>query len=82
MLEDFGCTQEELAGRIKRSRPQISNTIRLLRLPPTVQRRIAAGVIGAGHARALLAIEDPASQDGLPNEWLQRGCRCGLSRSW
>ncbi len=65
MLEDFGCTQEELAGRIKRSRPQISNTIRLLRLPPTVQRRIAAGVISAGHARALLAIEDPA-ESGAP----------------
>ena len=62
MLEDFGSTQEELASRIKRSRPQISNTIRLLRLPPTVQRRIAAGVISAGHARALLAIEDPVSQ--------------------
>ena len=51
MLEDFGCTQEELSTRIKRSRPQISNTIRLLRLPATVQRRIAAGVISAGHAR-------------------------------
>ena len=50
MLEDFGCTQEELATRIKRSRPQISNTIRLLRLPPTVQRRVAAGVLSAGHA--------------------------------
>ena len=58
MLEDFGCTQEELATRIKRSRPQISNTIRLLRLPPTVQRRVAAGVLSAGHARALLAIDE------------------------
>lgn len=63
MLEDFGCTQEELAGRIKRSRPQISNTIRLLRLPPTVQRRVAAGVISAGHARAILALDDPAAQE-------------------
>ena len=52
---DFGCTQDELASRIKRSRPQISNTLRLLRLPPTVQRRVAAGVLSAGHARALLA---------------------------
>src|SRR5215213_2573428 len=52
MLEDFGCTQEELANRIKRSRPQISNTIRLLKLPPTVQRRVAAGVLSAGHAKA------------------------------
>jgi ParB family transcriptional regulator, chromosome partitioning protein len=65
MLEDFGCTQEELASRIKRSRPQISNTIRLLRLPPTVQRRIAAGVISAGHAKALLALEDPTIQERL-----------------
>ncbi|MFP5283001.1 MAG: ParB/RepB/Spo0J family partition protein, partial [Actinomycetes bacterium] len=58
MLEDFGCTQEELSVRVKRSRPQISNTIRLLRLPPTVQRRVAAGVLSAGHARALLSLED------------------------
>ena len=73
MLEDFGCTQEELASRIKRSRPQISNTIRLLRLPPTVQRRIAAGVISAGHARALLAIEDPASQERLAERVVAEG---------
>jgi ParB family transcriptional regulator, chromosome partitioning protein len=73
MLEDFGCTQEELASRIKRSRPQISNTIRLLRLPPTVQRRIAAGVISAGHARALLAIEDPSSQERLAQRVVAEG---------
>jgi ParB family transcriptional regulator, chromosome partitioning protein len=73
MLEDFGCTQEELAGRIKRSRPQISNTIRLLRLPPTVQRRIAAGVISAGHARALLAVEDPASQERIADRVVAEG---------
>jgi ParB family transcriptional regulator, chromosome partitioning protein len=73
MLEDFGCTQEELATRIKRSRPQISNTIRLLRLPPTVQRRIAAGVISAGHARALLAIEDPAGQERLADRVVAEG---------
>ena len=65
LLEDFGCTQEELAGRIQRSRPQISNTIRLLRLPPTVQRRVAAGVLSAGHARALLALDDPLGQERL-----------------
>ncbi len=65
LLNDFGCTQDELAGRIKRSRPQISNTIRLLRLPPTVQRRVAAGVLSAGHARALLALNDPLSQERL-----------------
>lgn len=65
MLEDFGCSQEELATRIKRSRPQISNTIRLLRLPPTVQRRVAAGVLSAGHARALLMVEDASAQERL-----------------
>ena len=65
LLEDFGCTQEELATRIHRSRPQISNTIRLLRLPPTVQRRVAAGVLSAGHARALLALPDPLAQERL-----------------
>ena len=82
MLDDFGCTQEELASRIKRSRPQISNTIRLLRLPPTVQRRVAAGVISAGHARALLAIEDPASQERLAQrESWPRGSRCGRWRN-
>ena len=57
MLDDFGCTQEELATRIKRSRPQISNTIRLLALPVPVQRRVAAGVLSAGHARALLGLK-------------------------
>ncbi len=65
LLSDFQCTQEELAGRIKRSRPQISNTIRLLKLPPSVQRRVAAGVLSAGHARALLACDDPARQEHL-----------------
>jgi len=73
MLDDFGCTQEELASRIKRSRPQISNTIRLLRLPPTVQRRIAAGVLSAGHARALLAIEDPGGQERLAQRVVAEG---------
>src|SRR5215510_3927780 len=65
MLDDFGCTHEELAGRIGRSRPQISNTLRLLKLSPAVQRRVAAGVLSAGHARALLGIEDPDLQDRL-----------------
>ena len=65
MLEDFGCTQDELSTRIKRSRPQISNTIRLLKLPPSVQRRVAAGVLSAGHARALLGVPDPATQERL-----------------
>lgn len=73
MLEDFGCTQEELASRIKRSRPQISNTIRLLRLPPTVQRRVAAGVLSAGHARALLSLPEPASQERLAQRVVAEG---------
>ncbi|WP_181310104.1 ParB/RepB/Spo0J family partition protein [Nocardioides campestrisoli] len=65
LLEDFGCTHEELAQRIGRSRPQISNTLRLLKLSPAVQRRVAAGVLSAGHARALLAVEDGDLQDRL-----------------
>ncbi|GAA1955446.1 ParB/RepB/Spo0J family partition protein [Microbacterium deminutum] len=58
LLEDFGITQEELASRIGRSRPQISNTIRLLKLPMPVQQRVAAGVLSAGHARAILSLGD------------------------
>ena len=73
MLEDFGCTQEELAARIKRSRPQISNTIRLLRLPPTVQRRVAAGVLSAGHARALLAVPEASGQERLAQRVVAEG---------
>lgn len=65
LLEDFGCTHEELAQRIGRSRPQISNTLRLLRLSPAVQRRVAAGVLSAGHARALLSVDDAGLQDKL-----------------
>ena len=67
LLDDFGCTQEELAGRIKRSRPQISNTIRLLQLPGSVQRKVAAGVISAGHARALLMLATPEAMEHLAN---------------
>jgi len=55
LLEDFGITQEQLATRLGRSRPQITNTLRLLKLPPPVQSRVAAGVLSAGHARAILA---------------------------
>jgi ParB family chromosome partitioning protein len=65
LLEDFGCTHEELATRIGRSRPQISNTLRLLKLSPAVQNRVAAGILSAGHARALLGVEDAARQDRL-----------------
>jgi ParB family chromosome partitioning protein len=73
LLEDFGCTHEELASRIGRSRPQISNTIRLLRLSPAVQRRVAAGVLSAGHARSLLAVEDPEQQDRLAQRVVAEG---------
>jgi ParB family chromosome partitioning protein len=65
LLDDFGCTHEELSTRIGRSRPQISNTLRLLKLSPAVQRRVAAGVLSAGHARALLGLTDPGAQDRL-----------------
>lgn len=65
LLDDFGCTQEELADRIGRSRPQVTNTLRLMKLPPAVQRRVAAGVLSAGHARALLSVANPEVQDRL-----------------
>ncbi len=68
LLEDFGITQEELASRIGRSRPQISNTIRLLRLPVPVQQRVAAGVLSAGHARAILAVEDETQMQRLADK--------------
>ncbi len=65
LLEDFECTQDELASRIGRSRPQISNTLRLMRLPALVQKRLASGALSAGHARALLTLEDPALMEEL-----------------
>ncbi|MDO5498660.1 MAG: ParB/RepB/Spo0J family partition protein [Propionibacteriaceae bacterium] len=73
LLEDFGCTHEELSARIKRSRPQISNTIRLLKLPASVQRRVAAGVLSAGHARALLGLEDQPAQERLAQRIVAEG---------
>jgi ParB family transcriptional regulator, chromosome partitioning protein len=73
LLEDFGCTHDELASRIGRSRPQISNTLRLLKLSPAVQRRVAAGVLSAGHARALLAVEDADLQDRLAQRVVAEG---------
>src|SRR5687767_6643290 len=73
LLEDFGCTHEELAQRIGRSRPQISNTLRLLKLSPPVQRRVAAGVLSAGHARALLAVDDSDIQDRLAGRVVAEG---------
>ena len=65
LLEEFGTTHEELADRVGRSRSHVSNTIRLLNLAPSVQRRVAAGVLSAGHARALLALDDAESQEKL-----------------
>ena len=73
LLEDFGCTHDQLAGRIGRSRPQISNTLRLLRLPPLVARRVAAGVLSAGHARALLALDDGAQMERLAQRIVAEG---------
>ena len=73
LLEDFGCTHDELAGRIGRSRPQISNTLRLLKLPPAVQRRVAAGVLSAGHARALLGLSEEAAQERLATRIVAEG---------
>ena len=73
LLDDFGCTHEDLASRIGRSRPQISNTLRLLKLSPAVQRRVAAGVLSAGHARALLAVSDPETQDRLAGRVVSEG---------
>ena len=65
LLEDFGVTHEQLASRIGRSRPVITNTIRLLKLPVAVQRRVAVGVLSAGHARALLSLDEPQAQEDL-----------------
>ena len=73
LLDDFGCSQEELAVRIGRSRPQISNTLRLMKLPPLVQRRLAAGVLSAGHARALLGLADPAEMEKLAQRIVAEG---------
>jgi ParB family chromosome partitioning protein len=65
MLDDFGMTHDDLARRVGRSRPHITNTLRLLRLSPAVQRRVASGVLTAGHARALVPVDDPERQDRL-----------------
>jgi ParB family transcriptional regulator, chromosome partitioning protein len=65
LLDDFGATHDQLAQKVGRSRPHISNTLRLLNLPPAVQKRVAAGVLSAGHARALLGLDDPAAQERL-----------------
>ncbi|RMB61497.1 ParB/RepB/Spo0J family partition protein [Tessaracoccus antarcticus] len=73
LLDDFDCTKEELGRRIHRSRPQISNTLRLLNLPPSVQLKVAAGVLSAGHARALLGLSDARSQELLAERIIAEG---------
>lgn len=73
LLEEFGVTHDELADRIGRSRPVITNTIRLLRLPMVVQRRVAAGVLSAGHARALLGLDDAGAQEELAKRIVAEG---------
>lgn len=73
LLEDFGTTHEQLADKIGRSRPQVSNTLRLLKLPPVVQRRVAAGVLSAGHARALLALPDSDAMERLAQKVVAEG---------
>ena len=73
MLKDFNCTHDQLADRIGRSRPQVSNTLRLLKLSPAVQRRVAAGVLSAGHARALLSVDDSEEQDRLAHRIVAEG---------
>ncbi len=73
LLDDFGATHEELAKKVGRSRPHISNTLRLLQLSGAVQRRVAAGVLSAGHARALLSLEDPQAQDHLAHRIVAEG---------
>ena len=73
LMADFGATQDELAKRIARSRPQIANTLRLLKLPPSVQKKVAAQVMSAGHARALLALSTPEEMERLADRIVQEG---------
>jgi ParB family chromosome partitioning protein len=73
MLGDFGITQDQLADKIGRSRPQITNTIRLLKLPISVQQKVAAGVLSAGHARAILGVDDASRMEYLANKVINEG---------
>jgi ParB family chromosome partitioning protein len=73
LLNDFGYTHDELASKLSKSRPVITNTMRLLNLPPAVQRRVAAGVISAGHARALLSLTDEREIENLANRIVAEG---------
>ena len=73
LLEDFGGTQEELAAKLGRSRPQVTNTMRLLKLPPTVQKRVAAGVLSSGHAKALLGLAQSVDIENLASRIVAEG---------
>jgi ParB family chromosome partitioning protein len=73
MLTDFGLTHDELATRIGKSRPVITNTLRLLNLPPSVQKKLASGAISAGHARALLGLSDPNEIERIANKIVSEG---------
>jgi len=73
LLNDFNYTHDELAVKLSKSRPAITNTMRLLNLPPTVQRKVAAGVISAGHARALLSLTDEKEIENLANRIVAEG---------
>ena len=82
LLSDFGITQEQLAERIGRSRPQITNTLRLLRLPEPVQRRVAAGVLSAGHARAILSTGSPDEMERLADKIVNEDLSVRAAEAW
>ena len=73
MIEEFGLTQVQLSKSVSKSRPQIANTLRLLNLPASVQKRVAAGVLSSGHARALLGLSDPEEMDKLASRIIAEG---------
>ena len=73
MIDEFGLTQAQLSKSVSKSRPQIANTLRLMNLPASVQKRVAAGVLSAGHARALLGLSDPEAMDKLANRIIAEG---------
>jgi len=82
LLSDFSVTHEQLAHRIGRSRSAISNAVRLLRLPPSVQRRIAAGTLSAGHARAVVSLSDPGLQERLADRIVAEGLTVRMAEEW
>jgi len=73
LIDDFECTQEQVAAQVHKSRPHVTNTLRLLKLPPTIQRRVAAEVLSAGHARALLSLDDAAAQERVADRVVREG---------